>query len=101
AATPGTMLRTSAAFFHLGPLLLKALRQVEAGTDPDVELGTLLASGGSFGRTPEVAGHLEYVTAEGERTTLAVLKSFVPNEGSAWQWCLDGIGHYLEQVMTL
>src|SRR5207244_12612381 len=32
--------------------------------------------------------------------TLAVLQSYVPNEGDAWNYTLDNVGSYLERVLS-
>ena len=81
-------------------LILKLFRRVEAGVNPDLELGRFLTDRTSFENTPAVAGSLEYDVNGGESITLAVLHDFVPNEGDAWQYTLDALSRYYEWVVT-
>ena len=81
-------------------LRLEVFRRVEAGPNPDVEVGTFLTETAAFPHAPPVAGRLEYRPSQGESATLAVLKGFVLNEGNAWQLSMDGASRALEQVLT-
>jgi maltose alpha-D-glucosyltransferase/alpha-amylase len=92
--------RGESCIFYPEGFVLKLFRRVDAGAHPDVEVGTFLAERLAFPHTAAVAGRLEYRPAQGESTTLAVLKTLVPHEGDAWQLSLDGVARYLEQVMT-
>lgn len=80
-------------------LILKLFRRVEDGVNPDLELGRYLTERARFPHTPRVAGALEYQRG-GEPATLAILHEFVPNEGDAWQYTLDALGRYAEEVVT-
>ena len=81
-------------------LILKLFRRVEAGVNPDLELGRYLVERAGFAHTPPVAGALEYRADGGEPATLAILHEFVPNEGDAWQYTLDALGRFYEFVLT-
>ena len=81
-------------------LILKLFRRVEDGINPDLELGRYLVERAHFTHTPRVAGALEYQQDGGEPTTLAILHEFVPNEGDAWQYTLDALGRFYEEVVT-
>jgi maltose alpha-D-glucosyltransferase/alpha-amylase len=81
-------------------LILKLFRRVEDGVNPDLELGRYLADRARFPHTPRVAGALEYQRGGGEPATLAILHEFVPNEGDAWQYTLDALGRFSEEVVT-
>jgi maltose alpha-D-glucosyltransferase/alpha-amylase len=83
-----------------GRLVLKVIRRLEAGPNPDLEIASVLGARGALPETPAVAGHVEYRDARGEVTTIATLKEFVPNEGDAWQFSLDDAGRYFERVMS-
>ena len=81
-------------------LILKLFRRVEPGLNPDLELGRYLGERSSFENTPPVAGAIEYHSNGAEAATLAILHEFVPNEGDAWQYTLDALGRFYEQVVT-
>ncbi|MGE3141338.1 MAG: maltose alpha-D-glucosyltransferase, partial [Thermoleophilia bacterium] len=81
-------------------LILKLFRKIEAGVNPDLELGRYLTERGGFSGTPPVAGSLEYVADGGEPATLAIVHRFVPNEGDSWRYTLDSLGLFYDRVVT-
>jgi trehalose synthase-fused probable maltokinase len=78
--------------------VLKLYRRLQAGINPDWEIGRYLTTHG-FSHSPAVGGALEYVTAS-ERTTVALLQSYVPNEGDAWTAALKQLEGFLGRVGT-
>jgi trehalose synthase-fused probable maltokinase len=76
-------------------LILKVFRRLEAGVNPDVEVGRVLTRRG-FAHAPAVAGALEYEPAVGEAGAAAILQAFVPNEGDAWSSTLETLEDVLE-----
>ena len=45
-------------------------------------------------------GALEYHLAEKPVKSIAVLQSYVPNKGDAWQYTLDSLEHYFQSVIA-
>jgi maltose alpha-D-glucosyltransferase / alpha-amylase len=80
-------------------LLLKLFRRVDEGQNPDLELGLFLTEK-SFPNIPRVAGALEYVRGHRGPMTVGIFQEYVPNEGDAWQYTLDSLNGYLEDVMA-
>jgi maltose alpha-D-glucosyltransferase/alpha-amylase len=80
--------------------VLKILRQVEPGPQPDLEVGRFLTEFARFEHAPPVAGAIEYTRPGREPTTLAVLQGFVPNEGDAWKYTVDAVGRYLDEAVA-
>src|SRR5262249_50294784 len=80
--------------------VLKIFRRVERGLNPDVELPLFLHRHG-FRHVPPILGSLEYRGRRAEPATLAVVETFVPNEGSAWQATLDELSRFFERALTL
>ncbi len=78
--------------------VLKVLRKIEPGIHPGVELGQLLTEKVDFTHAASFAGYLEYQANDGEKTTLAVLHGFVPNEGTAWQATRRYVNNFFERV---
>ena len=72
-------------------LMLKIFRRVEPGLNPDIEIGLFLTGHSSLRAVPPMAGHFEYVSKEGTRTSLGVLQGYVANQGDAWQFALKGL----------
>jgi maltose alpha-D-glucosyltransferase/alpha-amylase len=78
---------------------LKFLRRVDDGVSPEVDLGRFLARCASD-VTPRLVATLEFVRPKAERMTIAVTHSYVPNEGTAWQFTLQELGRYYERVLA-
>jgi maltose alpha-D-glucosyltransferase/alpha-amylase len=77
--------------------ILKWYRRLHQGLNPELEIGMLLTRKG-FKNTPTVAGHLEYRRPNAAPDTLAVLEAYVPNQGDAWDFTLNHLHHFFEQV---
>src|SRR5262249_42259265 len=74
----------SAALQYGERYLLKVYRRTEEGVSPEREMGTFLEEHAP-GLTPPMAGVIEYRRrGNGPSVTLAVLQTFVRNEGTAW-----------------
>jgi maltose alpha-D-glucosyltransferase/alpha-amylase len=79
--------------------ILKVFRRPDAGINPDLEIGLFLSER-EFPAIPPVKGAIEYRVKGAEPTTLAILTNFIPNEGDAWRYTLEQLGHYYENVLT-
>ncbi len=80
--------------------ILKLFRHVQAGANPDLEIGRFLTESTDFRNTPPVAGFVEHRAGDGTKSTVAVLHGFVQNEGDAWQHTLDSLGRYFERALA-
>ncbi len=89
---------TSIVYGHR--LILKLFRRLEMGVNPDLEIGRHLTERGGYGHTPAVAGALEYHGGADEPVTLAIVHSYVSNEGDAWSYTLDTLGRFYERILT-
>jgi maltose alpha-D-glucosyltransferase / alpha-amylase len=79
-------------------LILKLYRRLEAGENPDLEVGRFLTEHTRFRNLAQVAGALEYRDNGGDPVTLAVLQAYVPNQGDAWQHTRKQLEDYLHDV---
>lgn len=75
-------------------VLLKIYRRVETGINPDLEIGRMLTAT-HFPHSPPLAGSLEYVDANNETVTIAILQGFVHNQGDAWNYSLEAFDRYV------
>ena len=80
--------------------ILKLFRKLDAGVNPDLEIGRYLTEKARFPHIPPLAGSIEYRRGRGEPMTLAILQGFVPNEGDAWHYTLDILGRYFERILA-
>ncbi len=74
--------------------VVKVLRQVEPGPEPEIEMSRWLTQAG-YAHTPPLLGTVEYRDPDGWRYTLAVLHRYIPNEGDAWRWTLEFLNRTL------
>jgi maltose alpha-D-glucosyltransferase/alpha-amylase len=81
-------------------LILKSYRRVDEGVNPELDIGRFLTSAG-FANAPPLVGSLEYRRGRGRSLTIAVMHGFVPNEGDAWKYTLDEVGHFYDRVLSL
>jgi maltose alpha-D-glucosyltransferase / alpha-amylase len=78
--------------------VLKLFRRVTAGVNPDFELGQQLTNSSVRAPVARVAGAVEYRTAGGKPTTIAILHEYVENVSDAWTHALEEIGRYCERI---
>jgi maltose alpha-D-glucosyltransferase / alpha-amylase len=77
--------------------VVKLMRRVEEGTQPEVEIGGFLTKQG-FPSTPSFLGHLEYQTEDSEPMTIAVVEGYVRNQGDAWGLFASEFESFAEKV---
>jgi maltose alpha-D-glucosyltransferase/alpha-amylase len=82
-------------------LIMKIFRRVDAGPNPDIEIGRFLTEEAGFAHVPAVAGAIEYRPRKGAPMSVAILQQCVPNEGDAWKFALDAVDRYYERILAL
>ena len=81
-------------------LILKGYRWLLAGVHPELEMSRFLTEKTNFTHIAQLAGTVEYVNAEGECSTLAILERYAENQGSAWAHAQDYLARYLDDFRT-
>jgi maltose alpha-D-glucosyltransferase/alpha-amylase len=90
---------TSVAFDNR--LIAKLFRRIEAGPNPDVEIGEFLTTRTSFRRAPRVVAFLEYEPAgEPPPTHLAAMWEMVDSQADGWNHALTELRRYYDEVGT-
>jgi maltose alpha-D-glucosyltransferase/alpha-amylase len=64
--------QSNSSVVYANRLVLKLFRRLEEGLNPDLEIGSFLTEKTEFRNVPVLAGHLEYVSNDGKRITLAI-----------------------------
>jgi maltose alpha-D-glucosyltransferase / alpha-amylase len=77
-------------------VLLKLYRRLEAGVQPEVEIGHFLTEVANFPHTPSYLGAAEHLSEGGERTAIACAFAYVNNQGDAWGVVTDALERLLE-----
>jgi maltose alpha-D-glucosyltransferase/alpha-amylase len=82
--------------------ILKTMRRLEAGENPEVEIGRALTERVRFAHAPALAGALEYRTGTTAHpaATLAVVHDFVANESDAYSWFTEALARYFEEALS-
>jgi len=89
--------QTSNTIIRVGErLFLKAYRRLQAGVNPEAEIGRFLTEVAHFGNSVPVAGTIEYVLDDGRSTTLAMLQGYVDNQGDGWEYTMNHLDRFFE-----
>ncbi len=81
-------------------LFLKALRRVQPGIHPELDIGRFLTEVAHFPNVVPLAGAVEYVANDGSAATLALLQAFVQNQGDGWDYTVSYLVRFLEDRRT-
>jgi maltose alpha-D-glucosyltransferase/alpha-amylase len=90
---------TSLALGHR--LIVKLLRRVEPGPNPDVELGEHLTTHTAFRRSPQLAAWLEYEASGEPLSHVAVVQQLINSQADGWNHALGELGRFYEEVGVL
>ena len=78
--------------------ILKLIRRLQWGLNPDLELSLYFTETKRFRNTPRVAGYLHIVPARGEPVVLGILQEYLTSEGIAWDHAIDSLHIYFERA---
>jgi maltose alpha-D-glucosyltransferase/alpha-amylase len=81
-------------------LFMKTFRRLREGLNPELEVGLFLTDVAHFAHCVPVAGHVEFVGLDGSVATLALLQSYVPNQGDLWTYAVEELTRQLEASLT-
>ena len=83
-------------------LILKLIRRLGSGVNPDFEVIEFLTTRTAFRHVPLLVGHIQYegsvafLGSSRFSSTIGVLQKFVPNDGDGWSYTLQ----YLEALLA-
>ena len=81
-------------------LMLKFIRRLEEGVNPDLEMSSFLTEKAGYQNTPQLLGSLEYHS--GQRFMVqGVLQAFVANQGDAWSYTMKSISDFYNRVASV
>lgn len=70
----------------------KIFRRLQAGENPDLEIGEFLTRDDRFSHSPKLYGLVD-VEQRGATTAIAAIQEFIPNRGDGWSWLLGELEH--------
>jgi maltose alpha-D-glucosyltransferase/alpha-amylase len=100
-ARVGSAEQSNTSILYDAKLILKLFRRLQLGENPDTEIGRFLTETAHFPRIAPFLGDITLHPKDGEPTTLAMLQGLVENEGDGWQWTLDELSRYYDNVAIL
>jgi maltose alpha-D-glucosyltransferase/alpha-amylase len=81
-------------------LFLKGYRHVREGLNPELEMGRFLTEVARYPHCVPVLGALEYTANDGRTMTLAMVQSYVSNQGDGWDHTLGYLERFLRDFAT-
>jgi maltose alpha-D-glucosyltransferase/alpha-amylase len=96
-ATPAGAEQSNTSIVYGSRLILKLFRRLEAGVNPDFEIGRYLTERARFARVPAVAGALEYAAPGQAPATVGMLQRLVTSQGNGWDHAIQEVGLYYER----
>jgi maltose alpha-D-glucosyltransferase / alpha-amylase len=78
-------------------IVLKLVRRVLPGINPDVEMNRFLTQHG-YVNTPPFLGEVAMFTSDGGGYCMIVAHEFLQNQGDAWQYTLDYLARFSETI---
>ena len=81
-------------------MILKLFRRLDPGVNPELEMSRFLTEKHHFAHVPQLAGYIDFRPPRGEHRNLAILLSYVANQGDAWQFSLAELNRYYEVAAT-
>jgi predicted trehalose synthase len=72
-------------------LIVKFIRRLVPGINPELEISRYLTERVGFPHTPRLAGALEYIGLDGAVSVFAVAHQLVAGSRDGWRWLLDSL----------
>ncbi|MEH2482900.1 maltose alpha-D-glucosyltransferase/alpha-amylase [Nitrobacteraceae bacterium AZCC 2146] len=83
-----------------GDYVVKVYRKLQAGINPEIEIGRFLTEIAGYANTPALLGSVELV--EGDQTSaIAIVHAFVQNQGDAWTVTAAYLDRFVEEQRLL
>ncbi|MDE2601645.1 MAG: maltose alpha-D-glucosyltransferase [Bradyrhizobium sp.] len=80
--------------------VVKLYRKLEAGINPEIEMGRFLTEVAGFANTPALLGSVELI--EGDQTSaIAIVHAFVANQGDGWTVTSAYLDRFVEEQRLL
>ena len=88
--------QSNTSFKYGDVLVLKLMRKIEEGINPELEIGRFLTEETAITHVPLLAGYVEYRHHTKLPATVAVLQGFVHNQGDAWEFTLNWLSQWFQ-----
>jgi maltose alpha-D-glucosyltransferase/alpha-amylase len=99
-ASSAKMDQSNSSIIYGDKAIVKLFRRVEPGVNPDLEIGRFFSDHCEFANAPPLLGAVEYRSSRHDPLTLAVAHALIPQAETAWQFALDNLSRYFEEILT-
>ena len=89
--------QTNSSLVIADAAVLKVVRRVAPGINPEIEMTRFLTEAG-FANSSPLLGAVTRIGTDGTPHLLMVLQRFVHNQGDAWQWTLNVLTRIFQQT---
>jgi maltose alpha-D-glucosyltransferase / alpha-amylase len=79
--------------------VIKLFRKINAGIHPEAEMSRFLTER-NFEGTPPLLGEVMRSYADGQSATIALIQTFVDNQGDGWKWTLNRLARAVDEGAT-
>jgi len=80
--------------------VVKVYRKLEAGINPEIEMGRFLTEIAGFANTPALLGSVELIEGE-KKNAIAIVHAFVENQGDAWTVTSAYLDRFVDEQRVL
>jgi maltose alpha-D-glucosyltransferase/alpha-amylase len=80
--------------------VVKVYRKLEAGINPEIEMGWFLTEVAGFANTPALLGSVELVEGD-KKSAIAIVHAFVQNQGDAWTVTSNYLDRFVDEQRLL
>ena len=81
-------------------VVVKFLRRLQAGINPEIEMGHHLTEMAGYANTPPLLGWVALVEGD-QSTALATVHGFIENQGDAWAFSASYLDRYLDEQKVI
>ncbi len=91
--------QSNSSIVYSDRFILKMFRKLDAGINPELEIGYFLTERAHFLHAAALAGALEY-RRDGQSSTAGILHDYVPHQADGWRYTLDSLSAYFEGALA-
>lgn len=88
------------SIFFAEKFIFKIYRQVQVGSNPELQIGRFLTKIADFSGIARVAGAIELVRNDGCVITLGILQEFIDNQNDCWNFTLNYLDRFMETCLV-
>jgi maltose alpha-D-glucosyltransferase/alpha-amylase len=83
-----------------GDYVVKIYRKLQAGINPEIELGRFLTDVAGFANTPALLGSVELIEGD-QQSAIGIVHAFVQNQGDAWTVTAAYLDRFVDEQKLL